>query len=147
MQQQRETSIPPTAGIWGTASQSLTWTNNNSPWGVNSVQQNSTPGFWDEVAPVSSKIKTKTPSSPLKSKSAQQQQQQQQAQHHHQQQQQQTSNQKQGANSGNNQKQTKVKPKKEEVAVLKLFEQHGDEFTTWCSTALQALDTEVDSKF
>lgn len=129
LQQQRETSIPPTAGIWGAASQSLTWTNNNSPWGVALGQQNPSPGFWDEVAPVSSKNKTKTPSSPLKSKN-----------------QPPSSNQKQGTNSGANQKATKTKPKKDEVAVLKLFEPLGDEFTSWCSAALQSLQTEVDSK-
>lgn len=128
MQQQRETSIPPTAGIWGAASQSLTWTNNNSPWGV-TLQQNPSPGFWDEVAPVTTKNKTKTPASPLKNKN-----------------QQPALNQKQATNSATNQKATKIKPKKEEVAVMKLFEPPGDEFTSWCSAALQSLQTEVDSK-
>lgn len=68
-QQQRETTLTTNTSIWGNASQSLTWSNNTAPWGVTPIQNNLTPGFWDEVASNSNKNKTKAPSSPQKGKS------------------------------------------------------------------------------
>ncbi|KAL0277347.1 UNVERIFIED_CONTAM: hypothetical protein PYX00_004675 [Menopon gallinae] len=126
LQQQRETSIPSNAGIW--SSQSLTWNNSNSPWAVNPPQQNSTPGFWDEVAPVPSKTKAKAASSsPLKTKN------------------QPAANQKQGnANTGSNTKGSKSKPKKGEASIMKLFEPQEDEFTSWCTASLESIQTDVD---
>ncbi|KAK6618626.1 hypothetical protein RUM43_013017 [Polyplax serrata] len=125
-QQQREAALTTNAGIWGNASQSLTWTNNSAPWGVTPVQNNPTPGFWDEVASNTTKSKAKTPSSPVKGKN-----------------QAALPSQKTEKNSPA-QKGSKPKSKKEEAAVMKLFERADDEFTTWCSASLQSIQSDVD---
>ncbi|XP_067006202.2 GRB10-interacting GYF protein 2 isoform X1 [Anabrus simplex] len=122
-QQQKDISLPPTASIWGTASQSLNWssgttgTNSTPAWG-GAGSGNGT--YWEEVAPPvqkpiaknSTKSKGPTPAVAPSGKSG-----------------------------------SKTRSKKEEAVVLKLFEQNtqrGDEFYQWCSRALDVLQAPVD---
>ncbi|XP_011687407.1 PREDICTED: PERQ amino acid-rich with GYF domain-containing protein 2 isoform X2 [Wasmannia auropunctata] len=122
------------AGIWGTASQCLNWTNSSASgsqvWSMNS----GTTGFWDPTPVKSSTTTTTTTKQPAKqtavAKPASNQQQQQQQQQ-----------------QNNNNKASKSKNKREEELVKKLFEQNTaktDEFTQWCMKALSSLQASVD---
>ncbi|KAK7869595.1 hypothetical protein R5R35_003385 [Gryllus longicercus] len=123
-QQQKETPLPTSVNIWGTATQSLTWasaatanTNSTSVWGGASTG-NST--YWEEVSPPAvqkptvknaPKAKVPTPVAPV--------------------------------GKGSN----KTRSKKDEALVMKLFEQksqRGDEFDQWCTKALDNLQATVD---
>ncbi|KAI4483604.1 hypothetical protein M0804_007864 [Polistes exclamans] len=130
--QKESTSVLPNAGIWGTASQCLNWTNsssssNSQAWSTNT---NNTSGFWDDPTTIQrSSLTTKQTTRPATTKSTSNQQSQQQ------QQQQQ------------NNKSTKNKVKKEEELVKKLFEQNTaklDDFTQWCNKALSGIQASVD---
>ncbi|XP_046832676.1 GIGYF family protein Gyf-like [Vespa crabro] len=122
--QKESANVLPNAGIWGTASQCLNWTNsssssNNQAWSTNS----STSGFWDDPTTMRSSLTTKQTTKPAATKSTSNQQPQQQ-----------------------NNKSTKNKVKKEEELVKKLFEQNTaklDDFTQWCYKALSVIQTSV----
>ncbi|XP_025075378.1 GRB10-interacting GYF protein 2 isoform X3 [Pogonomyrmex barbatus] len=115
------------AGIWGTASQCLSWANSGTSssqvWSTNS----GTTGFWDPT-PIKTSTTMKQPAKQatiVKPAPTQQQQQQQ--------------------NSNN--KTSKSKNKREEELVKKLFEQNTaktDEFTQWCNKALSGIQASVD---
>lgn len=128
--QKESASVLPNAGIWGTASQCLNWTNsstssNSQAWSTNT----NTSGFWDDSTTIRPSFTTKQTTKPATTKSTPSQQPQQQ------QQQQQ------------NNKSTKTKGKKEEELVKKLFEQNTakpDDFTQWCNKALSGIQASVD---
>ncbi|PNF41151.1 hypothetical protein B7P43_G03863 [Cryptotermes secundus] len=129
-QQQKEIALPPSAGIWGAASQSLSWAsscpNTTTVWGSTTPATTGVVGFWDEVAPSAPKPSGKSVGGKAKVGAA-------------------TStvgNSSSGKASG-----SKTRSKKEEALVWKLFEQNvprGDEFTQWCSKALSGLQSSVD---
>lgn len=133
--QKESASVLQNAGIWGTASQCLSWANS----GTSSSSQAwssaaGTTGFWDDPTPVrlsaAAKQLTKQSTATIKSVSSQQQQSQ------------------QNINNNNN-KASKSKNKREEELVKKLFEQNTaktDEFTQWCNKALSGIQASVDSK-
>ncbi|XP_048505447.1 GRB10-interacting GYF protein 2 isoform X3 [Athalia rosae] len=112
-------------GIWGTAAQSLNWTNagaNNQAWSNSS----GTGGFWDDLTPPKATLtpKQSAKQSATAKASANPVQQQQQ-----------------------NNKATKSKTKKDEELVKKSFEQNtakSDDFTQWCSKALGGLQASID---
>ncbi|KAF7385552.1 hypothetical protein HZH68_013982 [Vespula germanica] len=124
--QKESANVLPNAGIWGTASQCLNWTNsssssNSQAWSTNT----STSGFWDDPTTMRSSLTTKQTTKPATTKSTSNQQPQQQQ----------------------NNKSTKNKVKKEEELVKKLFEQNTaklDDFTQWCNKALSGIQASVD---
>ncbi|KAI4494245.1 hypothetical protein M0802_009114 [Mischocyttarus mexicanus] len=126
--QKESTSVLPNAGIWGTASQCLNWTNsssssNSQAWSTNT----NTSGFWDDPTTIQrSSLTTKQATRPTTKSISNQQPQQQQQQ---------------------NNKSTKNKVKKEEELVKKLFEQNTaklDDFTQWCNKTLSGIQASVD---
>ncbi|XP_020285154.1 PERQ amino acid-rich with GYF domain-containing protein CG11148 isoform X3 [Pseudomyrmex gracilis] len=131
--QKESASVLQNAGIWGTASQCLSWANS----GTSSSSQAwssaaGTTGFWDDPTPVrlsaAAKQSTKQSTATIKSVPSQQQQSQ------------------QNINNNNN-KASKSKNKREEELVKKLFEQNTaktDEFTQWCNKALSGIQASVD---
>ncbi|EFN85095.1 GIGYF family protein CG11148 isoform X2 [Harpegnathos saltator] len=127
--QKESASVLQSAGIWGTASQCLSWANSGTSsqaWSNNSGAT----GFWDDPTPVRSTTATKQSVKQVvtaKSAPSQQQQPQQSQQQ--------------------NNKASKSKNKREEELVKKLFEQNTaktDEFTQWCTKALNGLQASVD---
>ncbi|XP_076220764.1 GIGYF family protein Gyf isoform X2 [Nomia melanderi] len=123
--QKESTNVLQNAGIWGTASQCLNWTNSNASSGGQAWSNNTgTSGFWDDPTPVKSSATSKQPVKQpaiVKSPSA---------------------NQTQQSNKAN-----KSKNKREEELVKKLFEQNtakADDFTQWCNKALSGLQVSVD---
>ncbi|XP_069695255.1 GRB10-interacting GYF protein 2 isoform X2 [Periplaneta americana] len=128
-QQQKEVSLPPSAGIWGTASQSLSWTSSGAGtttvWGSTAPATTGVVGFWDEVVPSTVKPAGKATG---KAKPG-------------------TASTSAGNNSSGKTGSSKTRSKKEEALVMKLFEQNvprGDEFTQWCNKALSGLQSSVD---
>ncbi|XP_046594566.1 GRB10-interacting GYF protein 2 isoform X2 [Neodiprion lecontei] len=135
---QKEPVVPlQSAGIWGTAAQSLNWNSatnaNNQAW--SNSTNTTTGGFWDD--PISAKInptpkhsakQLATIKAPVNTVQQPQQPQQQQQQQQ-------------------NNKPTKSKNKKEGELVKKIFEQNTakpDDFTQWCNKALGGLQASVD---
>uniref|UniRef100_A0A1B6D8W0 GYF domain-containing protein n=2 Tax=Clastoptera arizonana TaxID=38151 RepID=A0A1B6D8W0_9HEMI len=125
MAQAKEVPLPVASSIW--ANPNLTWNtpqNTSSVWGGSTATGggNSGGGFWDDVTPaVSAKLtkptnKSKTPNSDA------------------------------GNNTPNKPINVKNRAKKEEMNVLKLFEQQPkqDEFYNWCSKTLSTMQSSVD---
>lgn len=118
------------AGIWGTASQSLTWANSTSAG--NQAWTSNTGGFWDDIPPAKANAPVKQqqqqPAKPTPVKVIPVPQPNSQAQQL-------------------NNKPIKNKNKREEELVKKLFEQNTakpDDFTQWCNKALGGLQVSVD---
>lgn len=135
---QKDVFVTQNVNIWGTASQSLSWSNPTVPqsW---SISPGSGGGFWEEPVskagnppplqklPMMQKA-TIVPSSKQTAQPPQLSPQQQQQ----------------------NNKSGKSKSKKEEELVKKLFEQNTaktDDFTQWCAKALSGLQVSVDSQY
>ncbi|XP_015430986.1 PREDICTED: PERQ amino acid-rich with GYF domain-containing protein 2 isoform X2 [Dufourea novaeangliae] len=124
--QKESTNVLLNAGIWGTASQCLNWTNSSTAGGGGPAWSNNivSSGFWDDPTPVKSSTTSKQPAkqaTTAKSPAANQQQQ--------------------------SNKMNKSKSKREEELVKKLFEQNTaktDDFTQWCNKALSGLQVSVD---
>ncbi|XP_076179792.1 GIGYF family protein Gyf isoform X2 [Ptiloglossa arizonensis] len=124
--QKESASLLQNAGIWGTASQCLSWANSSTSSGGQAWSSNSgTSGFWDDPMPIKSSTTPKQPAklaATAKTSVVNQQQQQ--------------------SNKAN-----KSKNKREEELVKKLFEQNTaktDDFTQWCNKALSGLQVSVD---
>ncbi|XP_078044339.1 GIGYF family protein Gyf isoform X5 [Augochlora pura] len=124
--QKEATNVLQNAGIWGTASQCLNWTNSSASSSSQAWPNNTggTSGFWDDPTPIKTTPTAKQPpkqSVTIKSPS---------------------NNQMLQTNKVN-----KSKNKREEELVKKLFEQNTakvDDFTQWCNKALSGLQVSVD---
>ncbi|XP_033224108.1 GIGYF family protein CG11148-like isoform X2 [Belonocnema kinseyi] len=113
------------AGIWGTASQSLTWASSGNAGSQGWAGGSSAGGFWDDPSPTKANSGSKQANKQTPSKMAAAQPQLPQV----------------------NNKTTKNKTKREEELVKKLFEQNTakpDDFTQWCNKALAGLQVSVD---